>query len=229
MHWTDSQIQRSSSSRQWQEQASDKDSGGLGPISGDWGHCVSCGVHLGPGNQLLRPGGTVLWGRVHGDSVGRKRVSVWNLGKHLILPKLIEDGGPFLCLKPYSGSGSRQRPWEGSGWIGESYVSCPEPCGHTRALTHCSAWPGRVWALDQSEMADLRTEYQCGETASEQLWTPLVSGSGVVQGREENRVLMLTLRLPSLPCDSPASCWQCLGKWKISIFFYTISFQYSLM
>ena len=148
MHWTDSQIQRSSSSRQRQEQASDKDSGGLGPISGDWGHCVSCGVHLGPGNQLLRPGGTVLWGRVHGDSVGRKRVSVWNLGKHLILPKLIEDGGPFLCLKSYSGSGSRQKPWEGSGWIGESYVSCPEPCGHTRALTHCSAWPGRVWALD---------------------------------------------------------------------------------
>ena len=79
-HWTDSQVQRSSSSRQQQEQPSDKDSGGLGPISGDWGHRVSCGVHLGPGNQWLWPGGTVLWRRVHGDSVGRKRVSVWNLG-----------------------------------------------------------------------------------------------------------------------------------------------------
>ena len=43
------------------------------------------------------------------------------------------------------------------------------------------------------------------ETSSEQLWTPLVSGSGVVQGRKENRVLMLTLRLPSLLCDSSAS------------------------
>ncbi|CAI9168611.1 unnamed protein product [Rangifer tarandus platyrhynchus] len=34
-HWTDSQVQRSSSSRQQQEQPSDKDSGGIGPISGD--------------------------------------------------------------------------------------------------------------------------------------------------------------------------------------------------
>lgn len=26
-------------------------------------------------------------------------MSVWNLGKHLILPKLIEDGGPFSVFK----------------------------------------------------------------------------------------------------------------------------------